>query len=365
MKPRTSIRPHTIYPAAILGVMVASFVLLPQVFGGHVDTYGVYAILQTFAAFGPVALAIGMGMIIGEYDLSAAAVYGLGALIAVELGVHGVVLGALVALAAGLAAGAAQGAIMARLGMRSVEVTLGGLLIIAGLTQILAHEVTVSFPRLDVGISLDGQVLSVFSDHSLIIIGLFLVAAIVMRFTRMGAQIRGVGGDRRSSRIAGVPVGVIIASVMAFGGLVAGLGGALDGYSTASAAPNVGLTALVFGTISAILGGVTLRGGEGSPLGIAAGALSLATLQQTLVVINAPPYVTDLVTGGLLVLVTLATAPDISQLPGVNWLRRRRGLTGTVGTEEDRTHLGYSTLEEELDMAPSTSHIHPTHPDSP
>ena len=109
---------------------------------------------------------------------------------------------------------------------------------------------------------------------------------------------------------------------MAFGGTVAGLGGALNGYSVASAAPNVGLTPLVFGTIAAILGGVTLNGGQGSPLGIAAGALSFATLQQTLVSINAPAYATDLVTGALLVLATLATAPSIGELPGLQGIKR-------------------------------------------
>lgn len=312
------------YPVVILVLMGASFVILPQFLGGRVDSYGVYAILQTFADFGLIALAIGLGMIMAEYDLSAAAVFGLGALVAVKLGTDSVVLGALAGAAAGLLAGLIQGTIMARLNMSSVEVTLGGLLIVTGITEIITHSKTVSYPRFDVGLKLDEQVLSIFSIRSLIVLGLFAVVAALMHLTRLGPEVRSVGGDRRSSQISGVAVKRTLIGVFALGGMLAAFGGALNGYSVASAAPDVGLNPLVFGTIAAVLGGVTLSGGHGSPIGIACGVLSLATLQQTLVVVNAPSYVSSIVTGGLLVIVTLATAPDIGKLPVVREIRRIR-----------------------------------------
>ena len=193
---------RTTYPAVILASMTVALIVLPHIFGGHVDSYSVYVIFQTFADFGLVALAIGMGMVMGEYDLSVAAVYGLRALIAVELGVHGVLLGVFVALVVGGTAGGVQGALMGRLGMRSVEVTLGGLLIITGITVVAAHEVTVTFPRLDVGLGLDARVLSVFSGRSLVVIGVFVLAALVMGFTRLGPEVRGVGGPRSSRSLA-------------------------------------------------------------------------------------------------------------------------------------------------------------------
>ena len=310
------------FPVVILALMVASFLILPQFLGGKVNSYGVYAILQTAADFGLITLAIGLTMIMAEYDLSSAATYGLGALIAVKIGEHSIVLGVAVAAAIGMVTGFLQGGIMARLNMSSVEVTLGGLLIITGITEVIAHNETVPFSNFTVGLNLDKQILSVFSLRSLIVIGIFVAIAAVMYFTKLGPEIRSVGGDRRSSRISGVPVKRTIAGVMALGGACAAFGGALDGYSVASAAPNVGLEPLVFGTISAILGGVTLKGGHGNPLGIFCGVLSLATLQQTLVVISAPAYVSSIVTGMLLVIVTLVTAPDIRELPIVRDIRR-------------------------------------------
>jgi ribose transport system permease protein len=301
-------------PLIVLAVMATAFVVLPQFLGGRVNTLSVYTILQTFADYGLVALAVGLGMILAEYDLSAAAVFGLGGLVAVETGSGSPLVGIGLAVAAGLLVGASQGAIMARWRMRSVEVTLGGLLIVTGLTLVISKQKTVIYDRLDVSTDLNQRVLEVFSPRSLIVLGVFVLAALVVSLTRFGRDIRATGGDRRSARLTGVPVSRTVIAVFAAGSFVAALGGAFYGLGVGSIAPNVGLNPLIFATIAAILGGVTLSGGRGSPLGIAAGVLSFATLQQTLTTVNAPFYWTALITGGLLILVALATAPDIGRL---------------------------------------------------
>ena len=301
-------------PAIILVVMAASFVILPQFLGGKVNTLSVYTILQTFADYGLVALAVGLGMILAEYDLSAAAVFGLGGLLAVKTGTGSPVVGILVASAAGLLIGAIQGGIMARWRMRSVEVTLGGLLMVSGLTVVIAKQKTVIYDRLDVSTNLNQRILEVFSLRSLIVLAVFIIAGLVIGFTRFGRDVRATGGDRRSARLTGVPVTRTVVGVFAIGSLVAAFGGAFYGLGVGSVAPDVGLAPLVFATIASILGGVTLSGGRGSPIGIAAGVVSFATLQQTLTTVNAPPYMNALITGGLLILVTLVTAPDIGRL---------------------------------------------------
>jgi ribose transport system permease protein len=307
-------RPRLSLPVVILAVMAAAFVVLPQFLGGKVNTVSVYTILQTFADYGLVALAVGLGMILAEYDLSAAAVFGLGGLLAVETGTGSPALGILVASGAGLLIGAIQGGIMARWRMRSVEVTLGGLLIVSGLTLVIAKQKTVIYDRLDVSTNLNQRILEVFSPRSLIVLAVFIVVALVIGLTRFGRDVRATGGDRRSAQLTGVPVTRTVIGVFAVGSFVAALGGAFYGLGVGSVAPDVGLNPLVFATIAAILGGVTLSGGKGSPLGIAAGVVSFATLQQTLTTVNAPPYMTALITGGLLILVTLATAPDLGRL---------------------------------------------------
>jgi ribose/xylose/arabinose/galactoside ABC-type transport system permease subunit len=337
-------RRDQILPVVILAVMATAFIVLPQFLGGRVNTLSVYTIMQTFADFGLVALAVGLGMILAEYDLSAAAVFGLGGLLAVETGSGSPLVGIAVAVASGLVIGAIQGGIMARWRMRSIEVTLGGLLIVSGLTLAIAKQKTVIYERLDVSTDLNQRILEVFSPRSLIVIGVFIAAALVLALTRTGREIRATVGDRRSARLTGVPVSRTLVGVFAIGSLIAALGGALYGLGVGSVAPDVGLNPLIFATIAAILGGVTLSGGRGTPMGIAAGVLSFATLQQTLTTVNAPSYLTALITGGLLILVTVATAPDIGRLgaAATRWRLQMRpaSAAGAGGGEASSPRAG-------------------------
>ena len=102
--------------------------------------------------------------------------------------------------------------------------------------------------------------------------------------------------------------------------LGAALSGALLSYSLATASPtNIGFDVLTFSATAALIGGVSLSGGKGGAIGIAAGVLSLSVLQEILAIVRSPDYVSSLITGGLLVVVTIVWAPDLAQ-----WFRTTR-----------------------------------------
>jgi len=106
------------------------------------------------------------------------------------------------------------------------------------------------------------------------------------------------------------------------------LPGALLSYSLATASPtNIGFDVLTFLATAALIGGVSLSGGKGGAIGIAAGVLSLSVLQEILAILGSPDYVSSLITGALLVIVTIVWAPDLSQ-----WFRTTR-ITGSVKAE--------------------------------
>jgi ribose/xylose/arabinose/galactoside ABC-type transport system permease subunit len=62
---------------------------------------------------------------------------------------------------------------------------------------------------------------------------------------------------------------------------------------------------------AAIVGGVSVVGGRGSPLGIAAGVLTLCILRSGLSAIGVEPHVHDLVTGFILVAIAILDAPEL------------------------------------------------------
>jgi ribose/xylose/arabinose/galactoside ABC-type transport system permease subunit len=272
-----------------------------------------FSILQQLATIGPIALGLGLTMIVREFDLSVGGMMSLAGCIAVLTGGRSPELGVALAVLFGGVWGLFQGAVMVWLRLSSIGVTLGGLLTLGGLAYVVTGNLSISYPRMDVAMAVNQPLLHILSPRSLVALLAFLVAGFFMARTRIGRDIYATGSDRRAAMVAGVRVNVIIPGVFACSGMLAALCGALLSYGLA-AASGVALTdALVPATAAAIIGGVSLTGGKGAPLGILGGVLVLGLLSAGLEAINTPPSVQDVVTGGVLFLVAIADAVDLDQ----------------------------------------------------
>ena len=297
------------WPVALLGILVVAPFVLPPLFDRSSNAFTVYNTLQITACLGLVALGLGLTMIVGEFDLSVAATYALGGLIAVKVGAGSPVIGVIVGVSVCVVFGLLQGLVIARLGINSMAVTLGGSLIALGITGTIGDNKSQSYENFNVGIFLNDPIGTIFSVRIFIAIGVFVLAYALMNATNLGRAMRATGGGRRASRTAGVRVdAVVIATFGASAGLAA-LGGTLQAYGTSTATSNPGLFPLIFAVTACLLGGIGLSGGRGGPVGIACGAISLALLAELFNTLASPQYVTSLVTGLLLILVTTAASP--------------------------------------------------------
>ncbi len=294
------------------GILLATIALLAVLDGGEgrfVSIATVFSTLQWFATLGLVALGLGMSMMIREFDLSVAGMLGLAGCVAVMTGARDPWLGVLLAMAIGVAAGVAQGLIMAWLKLGSIGVTLGGLLTFVGIAFVLTDSRSIPYPNIEVALSLNERIGGVFSIRILVAMVIFIAAAAVIGLTRLGRDIIAIGSDRRAAIIAGVNVNALLVGTFAFSGALAALSGALLSYSLASASPSGLSDVLVPGAAAAILGGVSLSGGTGRPLGIAAGVLTLSVLRSGLNALGVPPSVHDVATGAILLAVAILDGP--------------------------------------------------------
>ena len=324
--PRFRFRAGDVAPFAILALMVLALALLPVFSEYSVRTANVYNVFQNFSSYGLVALALGITIIVGEFDLSVSSIYLLGGMVAVLTGADSPVLGILAALGAAVLVGLVQGGLIAGFRLNSMPVTLGGYLVVLGITHLLGNSQSVLYENFDVGLKLDEPIAQIFSIRSLVSLGIFALAAIVLRYLRVGRDIRAIGGDRRSARVAGVRVDRLLVCVFVVSALGAALPGALLSYSLSTASPtNIGFDVLTFSATAALIGGVRLTGGKGGAFGIAAGVLSLSVLQEILAILRSPDYVSSLITGGLLVVVTIVWAPEL-----VPWFRTTRVTTSVA-----------------------------------
>lgn len=313
-------------PYTTLALAIAALLVIPASQGTELGVHNVFNIGQHFATYGVLALALGLLMIAGEFDLSVAAVFAVGAMVAVKTGVSSPLLGAVAALATGVLVGALQGGLVAGFGLASMSVTVGGYIALLGLTRVIGGDQSVGYTNYDVGDLLETSLLGgLLSLRALAVIALFCLAGWLLRCTRWGRDLRAVGRDRRAARVAGVRVVPLLVGLFAAAGGAVALAGASVGYSLASASADLAsINTLVYAATAALLGGVALSGGVGTVCGIAAGALSLSVLQETLSAAAAPAYASELVTGGLLLLASALAAPS---LPRLRLPRRRRAAT--------------------------------------
>ena len=298
------------------GILIASLALLVVLDFGQgrvLSTATAFSALQTFATFGLVAIGLGLSMMIREFDLSVAGMVGMAGCIAVMTGAEEPLLGLLLALVIGLAAGVVQGLIMVWLRVGSVGVTLGGLLTFVGVAFVLTENRAISYPNLRVALALNDRIAGLFSIRSLVTFAIFAAMAVVIGYTRVGRDIIAIGSHRQGALIAGVNVNALLVGAFAFSGTMAALSGALLAYSLASASPSGLSDVLVPAAAAAILGGVSLSGGTGRPLGIAAGVLTLAVLRAGLNALGVLPFVNDIATGVILLAVALLEGPDLAR----------------------------------------------------
>jgi len=298
------------FPYLLLGAFALCFLVVPPALGYQVSSINLFNVGQSFATYAPLALGLALLMVAGEFDLSLAALYGLGAMVAVKTGAESPLTGVLVAIVVAIAVGLVNGLLVTLGGLNSVSVTLGTYIAVSGLLLVISNNSSVPYANYEVGLNLDSVIATVLSQRSLIAIALFLLVGAVLKFTRLGRDLRAIGGDRRASRVAGLKVNKLLVGTFVVAAVLATVPGALLGYSLSSASPAYGgFPALVFAITAVLIGGVALSGGQGTALGVAAGVLSLALLRETLVAVAAPSYASDLISGALLTAIGVLAAP--------------------------------------------------------
>jgi ribose/xylose/arabinose/galactoside ABC-type transport system permease subunit len=319
-------------PQARPFLILAAVILILGLFNPHKVSYfsvaSVFSVTQSFATLGLVALGLGMTMIIREFDLSVGGMFSCAGCIAVLTGGRSPWFGLLCGVGAGALGGALQGWLITRLRLTSVAVTLGGLLTLQGLSYVLTGGNSIPYPNLGVALAVNAPVLGILSVRSVVAFGIFLIVGLVMAYSRLGVEVMATGGDRRAAMVAGVNTDRVVVAVFALSGGVSALGGVLLSFGLDAASP-IGLAdVLVPAAAAAIIGGVSLGGGVGRPLGMAAGVLVLAVLQSGLDAIGGAHQFHDIITGGLLLTIAALDAPGVARFVSA-W---------RMAVSESRTH---------------------------
>jgi ribose transport system permease protein len=263
--------------------------------------------------FGVFSIGQGLIIITGGIDLSVGSMFALLGVIFIDLLVNYELawpLALLVVLVMGLVMGLLHGLLVTRLKLQPFVVTLCGLLIYRGIARYYTNDGTMGFGyagNLDTLTWLAaGRSFGV--PHPFIILMVVAVAMwVLLHRSVFGRYLYAVGRNEEAARHSGINTNAVIAGAYLIGGGLAGLSTVLLVFYTSSVSPSsFGNFYELYAIAAAVLGGCSLRGGEGSILGIVLGTVLLQILQNLVNILGIPSSLNFAVMGSVILLGVIA-----------------------------------------------------------
>ncbi|HLM58482.1 MAG TPA: ABC transporter permease [Pyrinomonadaceae bacterium] len=291
----------------VLCVVVA--IINPRFLGGA----NLQNMARLIGMYGIFSIGIGIVIITGGIDLSVGSVFALlGVLLSIALTGWQVpgALAVLLIIAVGVGLGLVHGLLITRLRVQPFIVTLCGLLFYRGLARFVANDETKGFGTGEgfewLAALATGSVFGVPMPFVLLVI-IAAVMWVVLHRSVYGRYLFAVGRNEEAARYSGINARNIVASAYLVSGLMAGVAGVLLAFYTNSISPSShGNFFELYGIAAAVLGGCSLRGGEGSIVGIIIGAALLQVLQNLVNLLGIPSSLNFAVMGAVILIGVVA-----------------------------------------------------------
>jgi len=250
-------------------------------------------------------MALGMTLIIiaGGIDLSVGAVLAFSGLLgtmAMEAG-WSIPVGVLVGLLCGLFWGLTNGLLITQLKINPFIVTLGTLGIARGVTLIISNGLPVHRIPKEFSFLGEGNLLGV----PFVLWVLVFCAAlthVILEHTRMGRYAFAIGSNPEAAYYTGIPVDFHTTAVYAYSGLLCGLAGMIEASRLMTGQPTAGQGYELQVIAAVVIGGGSLRGGEGSVIGTLVGAFIMGLLANGSDLLGISPYLQQAIIGGVIIL---------------------------------------------------------------
>ncbi len=276
--------------------------------------------LRQVSVYGILSCGMTLVIISGGIDLSVGSLLGLCAVLFSIFSIHWgwspvAAIGA--TLIGGLLCGAVSGGLIARFAMQPFIATLAMMVFARGLAKLVSGGEKIStavqlpdgtynyvgVPKIFDAVGarvLGGEVAVV----TLILLACVVVCWILLAKMRAGRHLYAIGGSEEAARYAGIPVER--SKMLAYGlsGLFCAVAGICQAAQEQQGDPEAGATYELTAIAMVVIGGTTLRGGQGSILLTVLGILIIGYLEKILS-INAVGEETRLMLEGLIIVVAV------------------------------------------------------------
>jgi ribose transport system permease protein len=270
-------------------------------------------VARLVGTYGIFSIGVGIVIMTGGIDLSVGSICALlGVLLSMMLVEWGWPAGAALAavLVLGAALGAAHGLLIARLRLQPFIVTLCGLLLYRGAARYIADDSTKGFGTGEgfewLRAAAAGHVLGIPMPFVILCV-IAAIAWVVVHRSVYGRHLIAVGHNEEASRYSGISTGRVVATAYVISGLLAAISAVIIAFYTNSVSPaSHGNFYELYAIAAAVVGGCSLRGGEGTVIGIVIGTALLQVLRNLVNLLDIPSSLDFAVMGAVILIGAIA-----------------------------------------------------------
>jgi ribose transport system permease protein len=293
-------------------------VVTAMISDSFLSAYNVENLIRRTALFGIISIGVAFVIVTGGIDLSVGSVIclvgcGLPWLLTKQQWSLSVALPAVLALSAGI--GLMHGLIITKLRIQPFIVTLCGLLLYRGIARGFTGDQTVGFGSDYKGLRalatghIDLPFISGFSLPApcIFLIVVAIAAAVFLNRSIYGRYLLALGRSEEAARYSGINTGRMTVLAYVISSTLAGFGGVLFVLDVNSAQPvDFGNFYELYAIAAAVLGGCSLRGGEGTIVGVIIGAALMQVMRNTITLTTKHQNVEFAIIGAVILLGVIA-----------------------------------------------------------
>lgn len=284
-------------------IILALFIIMSFVSPYFLTWANMKAMLLSFSTEGIVVVGMTMLLIVGGIDLSVGAVMCLAMVMAAKLFILGVNpwLASLISIVLCGGIGWIMGNFVTRIGLHHFIVTLAFMGIARGASMVITQGTPISLFTLPKEFKFIGQGTVGGVPFSIIIF--FVVVVISDYLLRNATAFRKIfytGSNEKAAQYSGIRTNRIKVGVTVLSSTLCGLAGIIYMSKFGAATPNFGVGLELNIIAAAVIGGASLKGGEGTVFGAILGIALLSVVSSSLILLDVSVYWQDLIKGLIL-----------------------------------------------------------------
>ena len=269
---------------------------------------------RQIGAFGIFSIGLGLVIITGGIELSVGSMMALlGVVLSMMLTEwhFGVILAVLACIGIAMVLSLGHGLLITRLNMQPFIVTLCGLLFYRGLARFITNDETKGFGTVG-GLDFlrfvaNGNLFGILPMPFVLLLIVAAITWVVLHRSVYGRYLFATGRNPEAARYAGINTNQIVTFTYVISGALTAISGIIFAFYTNSVSPaNHGNAYELYGIAAAVLGGCSLRGGEGSVVGILIGTALLQVLRNLVNLLGIPSSLDFAVMGAVILIGVMA-----------------------------------------------------------